>query len=166
MAACALSLAEKDILPTQFGCGRLGGIEFAVPSQLGCRRKVENILKFRHGMHLASTLKRIYTFLRRNHLVAIKVGGSLFELRKVFNRLQGPLRTEEALNVHAAQDRCLNTMTVLLGTDVAHQVEGAIRAAIRMAVQARNPAARLLRAPVDRLIELLLRKRSQQQRSE
>src|ERR1035437_3046218 len=114
MAACALSLAEKDLLPTQFGDGCLSGIQLAVPSKLGCRRKVENILKFRHGMHLASTLKRIYSLLRRDHLVAVKVGCSLFELRKVLNRLQGPLRTEEALNVHAAQDRSLNAMTELL----------------------------------------------------
>src|ERR1035441_5382222 len=162
MAACALSLAEKDILPTQFGCGRLGEIEFAVPSKLGCRRKVENILKFRHGMHLASMLQRIYTLLRRDHLVAVKVGGSLFELRKVLNRLQGPLRTEEALNVYAAQGRSLNAMTELLRPDIAYQMEGAIGAAIRMTVQARNPAARLLRAPIDGLIKLLLRKRSQQ----
>src|ERR1035441_1431225 len=126
MAACALSLAEKDLLPTQFGRGCLGAIQLAVPSQLGRRRKVENILKFRHGMHLASTFKRIHTFLRRNHLVAVEVGGSLLELRKVFNRLQGPLRTEETLNVYAAQGRCLNTMTELLGTDIAHQVEGSI----------------------------------------
>src|ERR1035437_515435 len=163
MAACALSLAKEDLLPTQLGGGCPGGVQLAVPSQLGRRRKVENILKFRHGMHLASTLQRIQAFLCRNHLVAVEVGGSLLELSKVFNRLQGPLGTEEALNVHAAQGRSLNAMTEFLRPDIAYQVEGAIGAAIRMVVQARNPAARLLRAAVDRLIELLLRKRSQQQ---
>src|ERR1039458_1173191 len=164
MAACALSLAEKDILPTQFGCGCLSGIQLAVPSKLGRRRKVKNILKFRHGMHLASTLKRIYTLLRRDHLVAVKVGGSLFELRKVLNRLQGPLRTEEALNVYAAQGRRLDAMSKLLWPYISDQMEGAIGAPIGMAVQARNPAARLLRAPVDRLIELLLRQRRSEER--
>src|ERR1039458_10749489 len=125
MAACALSLAEKDILPTQFGCGCLSGIQLAVPSKLGRRRKVKNILKFRHGMHLASTLKRIDSLLRRDHLVAVKVGGSLFELSKVLNRLQGPLRTEEALNVHAAQGRRLDAMSKLLWPYISDQMEGA-----------------------------------------
>src|ERR1035441_8204222 len=125
MAACALSLAKEDLLPTQLGGGCPGGVQLAVPAELGRRRKVENILNFRHGMHLASTLQRIHAFLCRNHLVAVEVGGSLLELSKVFNRLQGPLGTEEALNVHAAQGRSLNAMTEFLRPDIAYQVEGA-----------------------------------------
>src|ERR1035437_175572 len=163
MAACTLSLAEEDLLPAQLGGGGLGWVQFAVPSQLGRWREVENLLKFRHRMHLASALQYIGAFLCRNHLIAIEVGGSLLELRKVLNRLQGPLGTEEPLNVQAAQCRSFNAMAKLLWPDIAHQAEGAIGAAIRMAVQARHPAARLLRAPVDCFIELLLRKRSQQQ---
>src|ERR1035437_8251231 len=126
MAACTLSLAEEDLLPAQLGGGGLGWVQFAVPSQLWRWREVENLLKFRHRTHLASALQYIGAFLCRNHLIAIEVGGSLLELRKVLNRLQGPLGTEEPLNVQAAQCRSFNAMAKLLWPDIAHQVEGAI----------------------------------------
>ena len=57
----------------------------------------------------------------------------------------------------------LDAIVELLRRDIACQVERTVCSATRMAVQTRNSTARLLRAPVDRLIELLLRTWRQQQ---
>ncbi len=54
-------------------------------------------------------------------------------------------------------------MTELLRADVAHEVRGAVRVAVRVTVEARNALARLHRATVDRCVELLLRERRDEQ---
>src|ERR1035437_1608410 len=163
MAARALTLSEEDLLSVKLGRCRLCRIQLAIPSQLRCRRKVHNLLKLRHEVYLASALQHIHALLRCNHRIAVEVGRSLLELREVLYRLQRPLRAEEPLNIHTTQRRCLDAMAELLRPNIAYQVERTVCSAIRMAIQARNSTARLLRAPIDRLIELLLRKRRQQQ---
>src|SRR6266481_9593651 len=54
-------------------------------------------------------------------------------------------------------------MAELLRTDVAHEVFGSIRVAVRVAIETRDAAARPLGAPILGLVELLLGERRQQQ---
>src|SRR5207244_13510876 len=106
------------------------------------------------------------SFLRCNHWIAIEVCRPLFKLSKVLDRLQGALRSEKALNIHAAQRRCLNTPEILLRPDIADEMEGAVSMAVDVAVDAGHALHAII--PFGLAIssrgELLLRKLSHQQR--
>jgi hypothetical protein len=78
-------------------------------------------------------------------------------------RPERALRTEQALDVHAAQRGCGDAVAELLRPDVAHEVGSAVRMAVSMAVETGDAAACVLRAAVFRLVELLLWKRRQEQ---
>ena len=52
-------------------------------------------------MNLAAALQNIGTFFCGNHGIAVEIGGPLFELGKIFHRLQRPLGAEDALNINA-----------------------------------------------------------------
>ena len=91
--------------------------------------------------------------------IAVEVGRALLELGEIFHRLERPLRTEQSLDVHAAQRRRIDAVAELLRTDVADQMRGAVGVAVRVAVEAGHAAAGLVRAAIVGLVELLLRKR-------
>ena len=74
--------------------------------------------------------------------IAIEVGGPLLELGEVFDARQRPLRAEQPLDVHAAQGRRIDAVAELLRPDVADQVRGAIRVAIRVAIEAGHAPTR------------------------
>src|SRR3981081_2913748 len=78
-----LSFSVEHVLPVHFGWSSLRRIEFPIPSQLGSRRKVQQLLKFRHEMYLAAAFEWIYAFLGGDYGVSIKIGGALFELSEI-----------------------------------------------------------------------------------
>ena len=101
------------------------GIELAVDVQLGRRREIEHLLELGHEVHLAAPVEDVHALLGRDHRVAVEVGGALLELGEVLDRLQRALRTEQPLDVHAAQRGRVDAVAELLRPNVAHQVRGA-----------------------------------------
>src|SRR6185369_1375360 len=70
---------------------------------------------------------------------------------------------EQPLDVHAAQGWRVDTVPEFLRPYVSHQVSGAVRVAVGVAIEAGYPAADMLAPAILRLVELLLRKRREQQ---
>src|ERR1019366_6362905 len=124
---------------------------------------IEQLLKLRHELNLAAALQNIGALFSRDYRIAIEVGRALFELRKIFHGLQGPLGTEQALDIHAAQRRSIQPMPVFLRPDVTYQVRRAVGMSVGVAIETGHPAAWSLGTAVAGLIELLLRKRRQQE---
>jgi len=60
--------------------------------------------------------------------------------------------------LNAAQRRGLDPMPEFLRSDIPDQMEGTIRAAVRVTVEARDAAAGFVGAAIAGLVELLLRK--------
>jgi hypothetical protein len=103
MASRALALAEKDLLAAHLGLRRLGGIELAENIELGRRRKVQHLLKIGHEVDLAAALERVHPFLCGDHDIAVEIGRALLEFGEILDRLQRSLRSEQPLDVQAAQ---------------------------------------------------------------
>jgi hypothetical protein len=93
---------------------RLGGIELAEDVQLRRGWKVEQFLELCHVVRLAAALQDIDALLGGEDRVTVEIGGALLELGEILDGLQRPLRAEQALDVHAAQRRCLDAMAMLL----------------------------------------------------
>ena len=93
-------------------------------------------------MHLATALEYVHALLGGDAGVAVEVGGALLELGEVLDGLQGPLRPEEPLDVHAAQGRRLDAVAELLRPDVAYQVRRAVGVPVDVAVEAGDAAVR------------------------
>ena len=159
----AVGLAEKDSLTPHLGLGRLFWVELAVNVQFRCRRKIEHLLELGHRMNLTAAFEYIYAFLGRNDVVAVEIGGPLLKLGKVLDCLERPLRAEETLDIHAPQRRRIEAMPEVLGPNIAHEMCCTIGMTVGVAVEAGNAAARTSRPAVFGLVELLLRKRSNQQ---
>src|ERR1700691_6361975 len=136
MAARALALAEENLLPTHFCRCRLGGIELAKQVELGRGREVQDFLEVGHEVHLAAALERIHALLRRVHDVAVEIGGALLELGEILDRLEGSLRAEQPLNVHAAERHGLEAVTEPLWAYAGIKVRCAVLVAVRVAVEA------------------------------
>src|SRR5712691_4804731 len=114
MASRALALAEEDLPAAHLGGVRLGGIELAEDVELGRRRKVQHLLKIGHEVDLAAALERVRPFLRRDDDIAVEIGGALLEFGEILDRLQGPLRAEQPLNVQAPERYRFDAMAELL----------------------------------------------------
>jgi len=52
---------------------------------------------------LAPAVQNVHALLRGDDRVAIEIRGALLEFGEVFDGLQRPLRSEEALNIDSAQ---------------------------------------------------------------
>ena len=91
-------------------------------------------------------------------MVAIEVGRALLELSEVLHRLEGALRPEEALDIHAAECRRIDPVPELLRPDVPDQVRGPVGVAVHVAIKAGHPdhPVGAIRPPVLGRIELLL----------
>ena len=138
-------------------------VQRAEQIQLGGRREIEDVHELGHEMDLAAPFQDVHAFLRGDHRVAVEIGRPLLEFGEIFHALQRPLRAEQPLDVHPAQPRRIEAMAELLGTDVAHEVRGAVGVSIHVAVEAGHARARLQGPPVVRGVELLLRERRHQQ---
>src|ERR1039458_7360741 len=163
MTRPALCFAKKQSLPAQLCLRSASRIQHAVNAKLGRRRKVQQFLDLGHKVDLASSFEDIYSLLRGNDWVPIEVRRTLLKLRKIFDGLQRPLRTEQALNVNAAQRGSLNPMPELLRANVPDQMRGAVRVPIHVAIEAGDAAVRAFATAVLGLIELLLRERRYEQ---
>ena len=153
----ALALAEEDLLAAHLALAGFGGVELAEDVELRRRREVEQLLKLRHEMHLAAAFEDVGALTRRVGRDAVEVGGALLELGEVFHGLERPLRTEQALNVHAPQRWRVDPMAMLVGPNVADRVGGGVRMAVGVAVEAGHALVGLEAAAVFGGVELLLR---------
>src|SRR6266446_2244998 len=163
VAARALALAEEDLLAAHLGGRRFAGNELAKNVKLGRRWKVQHLLEIGHEVHLTSALERIHTFLRGDHSIAVEIRRALLEFGEILDRLQSTLRTEEPLNVHAAERQRLDAVAELLRARIGGEVRRAVLVAVRMAIKASRAKAGNLRAAILGRVELLLRKGRQQQ---
>src|SRR6266851_3938828 len=163
MARRTLPLTEEYFLAVHLCGGRLGGIQLAIPSQLRGWGKVQDLLKFAHKMNLAASLENVDTFFGGDDRVPVKISSALFELSEIFHRFQRPLGTEETLDVNAAQRRRFDPVPEFLRTNVSDEMECAVGPTVCVTIKAGDSAARLHGTTIVRLIELLLRKGSEQQ---
>ena len=86
-------------------------------------------------MDLAAAFEWIDSLRGGGNLVAIEVGGALFEFGKVFDGLEGPLGAEEALNIYTAEAGSIDAAAVVLRTNVAYEVSGGGSVAIDVAIE-------------------------------
>ena len=95
--------------------------------------------------------------------IAIEVRCALFEFSEVFDRAKAALRSVNLLVKHSAQAGCIEAKPALLGPDIGREVELCGRMSVNMAVQTGYTKTRVARLAVVGGIELLLRKRCQQE---
>ena len=156
-------MPKNSASPRRSASVRLRRIEPAEDVQLRRRREVEEVLELAHEMHLAAALERVDALARGAGMVAVEVGGALLELREVLDALERALRSEQTLHADAAQRRRVDAVAELVGPDVADGVRGGVGVAVGVAVEAGDALMRLQAAPVLGQVELLLRKRRDQQ---
>src|SRR5260221_12078662 len=96
-------------------------------------------------------------------MAPVKIPTRLLELGEILDGLERALRTTQPLDLHAAQRRGVDAMTGFLWAGVGSKVRGLVGMAVRVAVEAGYAAARQLGATILRLIELLVRERSDEQ---
>jgi len=97
-----------------------------------------------------------HALLCGDHSIAVEVGGALFELGEILDRLQGTLGAEEPLNVHAAEREGFDAVAELLRASIGGQVCRAVLVPVRMAVKASCTEAGNRRTAILGSIELLL----------
>src|SRR5260370_5983530 len=119
MTGRALPLAKEDLLAVQLGRAGLGGIELDEDVELGRGREVQQLLEFGHEMDLAAALQDVDAFLGGDDHVAVKISAALLEFGEVLDRLQGPLRAEQALDIDTAQRRRVDATAMFLRAHVA-----------------------------------------------
>jgi hypothetical protein len=96
-------------------------------------------------------------------MIAIEIGRALFELGEVLDRAQRSLRPVYLLVEHSPQRGAVQPETRGLWPHVGSQMERGIRMKILVAVEAGHAVALLEHLAIFGLVELLLRKRSEQQ---
>src|SRR6202011_6051463 len=89
-----------------------------------------------HEVDLTATLERVHPFLRGLHYVGVEIGSALLEFGEILDRLQGTLRAEQPLDVHAAQRYRREAVTEPLRARIGGEVRGAVLVAVRMAIEA------------------------------
>ena len=75
------------------------------------------------------------------HDIAVEIGGALLEFGEILDRLQGALRAEQPLDVHAAERHRLDAVAEPLRTGIGRQVRRAVLVAVRMAIKASRALA-------------------------
>jgi len=96
-------------------------------------------------------------------MIAIEIGGALFELGEILNGAQRSFRSMNALVEHSPQAYGIDAKPGGLRPDVRRLMKRRIGVKIGMAVEARHAEALVCRLAVLGLIEFLLRERHQQQ---
>src|ERR1700730_11410326 len=163
MASGTLSLAEENFLAVEFLRRCFFRVELSEHVEFGRRGKIEYLLKFRHVVNLAAALQDIDPFFGGDDRVSVEVGRALLEFRKILNSFQGPLRTEQPLDVDSAQGWRVDPVAHFLGTNVSRLVSGRVGAPVLMAIKARDSQTWMFDTAIRRLVELLLREWGEQQ---
>ena len=107
-------------------------------------------------MNLTAPFQNVDPFLGSENGVAVKVRTPLLEFREIFDGLQGPLRSEEPLNVDPAQCGCVESVTNFLRPNVSGQMCTGIGVSVDVTVEAAHTTARAHRSTVVGLVKLLL----------
>ena len=76
-------------------------------------------------------------------MVPVEIGGTLLELREILDALERPLRSEEPLNIDAAQRRSIDPMPERIGPNVTDGMRRGVGVAVCVAVEARDTLMRL-----------------------
>src|ERR1700688_84431 len=163
MASGTLPLAKESFLPVQFLRRCFFRVQLSEHVQFGRRRKIEYLLKFRHVVNLTAAVEDVDPFFGGDYRVSVEVRRALLKFRKILNGFQGPLRTEQLLDVDSAQRWRVDPVAYFLGTNVSRLVSGRVGAAVLMAIKARHSQTRMFAAAIRRLVELLLREWGEQQ---
>ena len=161
MAHCPLP--KKISWPRNSAGLAFAGIELAEDVELRCRREAQLLLEFRHQVDLVQSIEGIHALLGGDHVVAVEICAGLLELGEVLDRLQGALRAEQPLDLHAAKRRGDDAMAGFLRPGIGRKVGCLVGMAVRVAIETGRTAARLLRAAILGLVVLLLRKRRHQE---
>jgi hypothetical protein len=114
-------------------------------------------------MHLTAALQDVHALPLRLLGVAVEIRGALLELGEVLDGLHRALGAEEALDVHAAQRGRADAMAVLVRSNVSDGVSRCVRMAVGMTIETGDAEGRFQAPPFIRGVELLLRKRCDQQ---
>ena len=101
-------------------------------------------------------------FLRRDHIVTVEIGAALLEFGEILDRFERALRAKQPLNEHASQSGDGDAMAGLRRTSIGRKMRRPVGMTVRVAIEAGHAPARLLRAMILGLVELLLRKRRHQ----
>src|SRR5260370_34258545 len=96
-------------------------------------------------------------------MIAIEIGGTLFELREILNGAQRSFRSMNVLVEHSLQAYGIDAKPGGLRPDVRRLMKRRIGVKIGMAVEARHAEALVFRLAVLGLIEYLLEDRHPQQ---
>ena len=97
----AFSLFHENLLPPQLGLGGLFRVQLAENVQLRRGREIQKSLKLGHEMHLAAALQDIEALFGADDRISVEIGRALLELGEVLHGFQGPLGSEQALDVHS-----------------------------------------------------------------
>src|SRR3954454_15363346 len=96
VASSALGFSKKEVFAGYFQLRCFSSIQVSKPIQLWRRRKVKHVLGLRHVWdHAARQLLK--ALLHRPNWITVKIRGALFELSKILNRAQAPLRAVNLL---------------------------------------------------------------------
>src|SRR5450755_2342297 len=158
VADTALALAEEDLLPAQLSGSGLAWIELSEHVELRCRREPQHLLELGHDVDLMAALENVYALLRRDHIFTVEIGAPLLEFGEILNRFERALRAKQPLNEHASQSGGGDAMAGLRRTSIGRKMRRPVGMTVRVAIQAAHAPARLLRAAILGLVELLLRK--------
>jgi hypothetical protein len=102
-----------------------------------------------------ATLENVYALLRRDHVVTIEIGAPLLEFGEVLDRFERTLRAKQPLNEHASQRGGGDAMAGLRRTSIGRKMRRPVGMTVRVAIEACHASARLLRAAILGLVELL-----------
>src|SRR5690606_20645671 len=131
--------------------------------QLRRRGEVEHVLQLGHERDLAGPVREMHALLLSRDLIAVEVCRSLLKLGEVFNGSQRSLRPMNLLVEDAAQAYRVQPESMILRSSIRIQVERRVGMAIDVTIQAAHAEAWFFNFSVFGLVELLLRKWSQQQ---
>ena len=163
MADPTLPLPEEDLLAQVLLLRRLGEVQRPERRQLRGGGEVEHVLHLRHHGHLAGAVGEVDAFFGGGHLIAVEVGGALFELGEILHGPERPLGAVDLLIEHAAQADGVDAETRGLRAVIRVEVEGRVGVAVGVAIQAGDAQALGVDLAVVGLVELLLGEGRQQQ---
>src|SRR5258705_6493967 len=109
-----------------------------------------------------AALENVYALLRGDHVVNVEIGAALLEFGEILDRFERALRAKQPLNEHASQSGDGDAMVGLRRTSIGRKMRRPVGMTVRVAIEAGHAPARLLRAVILGLVELLLRKRRHQ----
>src|SRR5258708_14035458 len=109
-----------------------------------------------------AAFENVDALLRRDHVVTVKISAPLLKFGEILDGFERALRAKQPLNEHASQSGGGDAMAGFRRTSIGCKMRRSVGMTIRVAIEAVHALARLRRAAILGLVELLLRKRRHQ----